>query len=94
MQERHHIAGKGFRINVMAFGKHIENSADAARLAQHIPDFAGHAIEAEIRAGAHTQDNNAVVDVGRFQLAVANKDALDRDVQSCHVTLFQNVDNA
>lgn len=88
LQKRHHVAGQRLRINVVALRKHVENLADAARLAQHVPDFATDLVEAEIRADAHAQDNDAASEVGRSRLPVVDKNTVNRDAQSCHVPLF------
>jgi len=88
VQKRHHVAVQRLRVNVVALRKHVENVADAARLTQHVPDFATDLVEAEIRATAYAEDNGAGSEVGRSRLAVANKNTVDRDAQSCHVPLF------
>ena len=94
LQEWRHVAGQGFRIDIMAFRKRVENLADAARLGEHVPNFGCYSVEAEIRAGTHAQDNDAAIEVGGSRLLVLHKNAIDRYAQSCLAPLLRGEDEA
>jgi hypothetical protein len=94
LQEWRHVAGQGFRIDIMAFRERGKNLADTAWLGEHVPNFGRNSVEAEIRAGTHAQDNDAAIEAGRSRLLVLNKNAIDRDAQSCQAPLLRGEDEA
>jgi hypothetical protein len=94
LQEWRHVAGQGFRIDIMAFRKRVENLADATRLGEHVPNFGCHSVEAEIRACTHAQDNDATIEVGGSWLLVLHENAIDRYAQSCLAPLLRGEDEA
>lgn len=82
LQKRRNVADDRLVIDIMLLGKLFENLADPARRGQHTPNFCRDAVEAEIGAGAYTQDNDAFLEGSRSRLIVPDENVVDRDVQS------------
>jgi hypothetical protein len=66
----------------------VKNFADAMGFSEHAPNFSRYPVKIEIGTGLQTQNDDATIDVGRSQLLVLNKDAIDCDAQRRGAPLF------